>query len=197
MILSCQPAWLSSPSWWRRSAALIQGLGPGVRWCAIPVVPPSGGAIERQQEYSVEFHLLVADRPTGDGLVSAGGALYGAARECRVPDFVVLVLYSADGSGHSRQARQSFSWASRFFGIGAFCASPGVSPFGEGSPEVASIWAGSGSESSVRLRPSGASLRVRWSILRGGAVEAFRRWPGCGPIFGVRGFRGTIRVVTA
>lgn len=88
----------------------------------------------------MEFHLLVADRPTGDGLVSAGGALYGAARECRVPDFVVLVLYSADGSGHSRQARQSFSWASRFFGIGAFCASPGVSPFGEGSPEVASIW---------------------------------------------------------
>jgi hypothetical protein len=53
------------------------------------------------------------------GSCSAGGAFSSVARECRVPDFVVLVLQAADENGHSRQARQSFvgRWVPRDPGV--------------------------------------------------------------------------------
>jgi hypothetical protein len=65
----CQTVQVLPSSGGDGSAVLSEAFVSGVRRYAIRVVSPSGGGTERQQELPVEIHVLVVDRPTGNGSV--------------------------------------------------------------------------------------------------------------------------------
>jgi hypothetical protein len=78
------------------SAVLARALCPGVRRYAILLVSSSGEIIERQQEPPSGSFVLGAGRPTGIGLVFRWWRLEWRCSRKSVPDFVMLVLHSAD-----------------------------------------------------------------------------------------------------